>query len=394
MNTLQQKIINKIKTEGPITFKNFMEMALYEPDIGYYTSQNTKIGKAGDFYTSSHLHPIFGAMIGKQTEDMWEIMGKPSVFQIIETGSGAGYLCKDMLDYFKGVKGSRGHPSQCYGEWSQGASKEKEIYKHLQYIIVELNPAMRENQKSLLSDFSDKVSWASSIRELSNIRGCFLSNELLDSFPVHLIEMEDEIKEIFVSAEGERLIEIKEKPSTDEILNYLKEFSIELQKGYRTEINLQIKDWLNEVNNALTDGFILTIDYGYPARDYYSEDRNRGTLLCYHKHQVTEDPYQNIGEQDITAHVNFSSVKKWGEELGIKTIGFCQQGTFLISVGIDEAITEIYKNSPDYLFEVAKIKGLILPGTMGETHKVMIQYKGKGEPELKGFSIKNQMRNL
>lgn len=376
MNSLQQKIIQKIKSEGPVTFKTFMEMALYELDIGYYTSQNTKIGKAGDFYTSSHLHPIFGAMIGKQTEEMWETMGKPSVFQIIETGSGAGYLCKDMLDYLKGVEGG------------------KNIFKHIQYIIVELNPAMRENQKSLLSDFSDKVSWASSIRELSNIRGCFLSNELLDSFPVHLIEMEDEIKEIFVSAEGERLIEIKEKPGTDEILNYLKEFSIELQKGYRTEINLDIKKWLNEVNNALTEGFILTIDYGYPSWDYYSEDKDRGTLLCYHKHQVTEDPYQNIGEQDITAHVNFSSVKKWGEELGIKTIGFCQQGTFLISLGIDEAITEIYKNSPDYLFEVAKIKGLILPGTMGETHKVMIQYQGKGEPELKGFSIKNQMRNL
>jgi len=372
MNLLQQKIIRKIKSEGPITFKTFMEMALYEPDLGYYTSQNTKIGKAGDFYTSSHLHPIFGAMIGKQTEEMWEIMGKPSVFQIIETGSGAGYLCKDMLDYLK----------------------NREFFNPLSYIIVELNHAMRDRQKNLLADFSDKVSWASAIRELSNIRGCFLSNELLDSFPVHLIEMEDEIKKIFVSAGGESLIEIKEKPGTDEILNYLKEFSIELQKGYRTEINLQIKDWLNEVNNALTDGFILTIDYGYPARDYYSEDRNRGTLLCYHKHQVTEDPYQNIGEQDITAHVNFSSVKKWGEELGIKTIGFCQQGTFLISLGIDEAITEIYKNSPDYLFEVAKIKGLILPGTMGETHKVMIQYKGKGEPELKGFSIKNQMRNL
>lgn len=372
MNPLQQKIIRKIKSEGPVTFKTFMEMALYEPDLGYYTSQNTKIGKAGDFYTSSHLHPIFGAMIGKQTEEMWEIMGKPSVFQIIEIGSGAGYLCKDMLNYLK----------------------NREFFNPLSYIIVELNHAIRDRQKNLLADFSDKVSWASSIREISNIRGCFLSNELLDSFPVHLIEMEDEIKEIFVSAEGERLIEIKEKPSTDEILNYLKEFSIELQKGYRTEINLQIKDWLNEVNNALTDGFILTIDYGYPARDYYSEDRNRGTLLCYHKHQVIEKPYQNIGEQDITAHVNFSSAKKWGEELGIKTIGFCQQGTFLISLGIDEAIAEIYKNSPDYLFEVAKIKGLILPGTMGETHKVMIQYKGKEEPKLKGFLMKNQEERL
>lgn len=381
MNSLQQKIIEKIKKQGPITFRTFMEMALYEPELGYYTSQNTKIGRAGDFYTSSHLHPIFGMIIGKQIEEMWEIMEKPSAFQIIEMGAGAGYVCKDMLDYYKGL-GVRG----------QGL--EREIIKNLQYTIVEINPAMRERQKKLLAEFSDKVQWVSSLNELNGINGCILSNELLDAFPVHLIEMEDEIKEVFVSADGEALKEIKIKPGTSGISDYLKEFSVELPKCYRTEINLDIRKWLNEANNALREGFILTIDYGYPAWDYYSEDRNRGNLLCYHKHQVAEDPYQNIGEQDITAHVNFSSVKKWGEELGIKTIGFCQQGTFLMSLGIDEAIAEIHKNSPDYLFEVARIKKLILPGTMGETHKVMIQYKGNGEPKLRGFSIKNQRKNL
>jgi SAM-dependent MidA family methyltransferase len=109
---------------------------------------------------------------------------------------------------------------------------------------------------------------------------------------------------------------------------------------------------------------------------------------------VNEDPYQNIGEQDITAHVNFLSVKKWGQEVGFKTIGFCTQGTFLIALGIDEIINELYKDSPDYLFEVAKIKRLIFPGTMGETHKVMIQYKGDGYPELRGLSIKNQKEKL
>ena len=376
MNPLQQKIIEKIKTKGPITFKNFMEMALYEPELGYYNSQNTKIGRAGDFYTSSHLHPIFGMMIGKQIEEMWEIMEKPSDFQIVEMGTGAGYVCKDMLDYYKGGK------------------EEKNIFKYIQYIIIELNPAMREQQKKLLVDYLDKIRWVASLKELNNIKGCILSNELLDAFPVHLVEMEDEIKEVFVGADGEALKEIKEKPDTNEISDYLKEFSIELPKQYRTEINLDIKKWLNEVNNALTEGFILTIDYGYPSWDYYSEDKDRGTLLCYHKHQVVEYPYQHIGEQDITAHVNFSSVKKWGEKLGINTIGFCQQGTFLMSLGIDEAIAEIHKNSSDYLFEVARIKKLILPGTMGETHKVMIQYKGNGEPKLRGFSMKNQTKNL
>jgi SAM-dependent MidA family methyltransferase len=371
MNSFGQKIIKEIQRIGFISFETFMKMALYEPELGYYTSQKTRIGREGDFYTSSHLHPVYGAMIGKQIEEMWEIMKRPSDFHVIEMGAGAGYLCKDMLDYVK----------------------SKKMFDSLNYIIVEFNPVMIENQKNLLSDFSHKVKWVSSLKKLNSIKGCILSNELLDSFPVHLIEMEDEIKEVFVSVKGEELIEIKEKPS-DEISNYLKEFSIELIKGYRTEINLKIKEWLKEINTVLKEGFIFTIDYGYPARDYYSEDRNRGTLLCYHRHQVNEDPYQNIGEQDITAHVNFSSVKKWGEELGLKTLGFCPQGTFLIALGIDEIINELYKDSPDYLFEVAKIKRLIFPGTMGETHKMMIQYKGDGYPELRGFSIKNQKGKL
>ncbi|MDP3259619.1 MAG: SAM-dependent methyltransferase [Thermodesulfovibrionales bacterium] len=380
MNPLQQKIIEKIKSEGPITFKTFMEMALYESELGYYTSQKTRIGRSGDFYTSSHLHPAFGMMIGKQIEEMWEVMGRPSDFQIVEMGSGAGYLCKDILEYYKGL-----------GIGGQGL--EREIIKNLQYIIVELNPLMRENQKNLLSEFSDKVRWISSIKELSTIRGCFLSNELLDAFPVHIIEMNDEIKEIFVSTDNEKFTEIKGTPGTSGIADYLKEFFIELEKGHRTEINLEIEKWLGEIDRALTEGFILTIDYGYSSEDYYSEDRNRGTMLCYHEHQVTEDPYQNIGEQDITTHINFSSVKKWGDELGINTIGFCPQGTFLVSLGIDEVIAEIHKNS-DYPFEVARIKKLILPGTMGETHKVIIQYKGSGNPALRGFTIKNRIREL
>ncbi len=383
MSSLRKRIIERIKKEGPISFETFMEMALYEPGLGYYASQNTKIGKEGDFYTSSHLHPVFGVMIGKQIEEMWGILGKPSDFKIIEMGSGAGYLCKDMLEYFKGVGASRG----------RGAS-EREIFKSLQYIIVELNPAVIENQKNLLNEFSDKIRWSSALGELSKVKGCILSNELLDAFPVHLIEMDDEIKEILVGLEADKLIEIKVRPGTPEIPEYLKEFSIVLEKGYRTEINLKIKEWLREINNILDEGFIFMIDYGYPAWDYYSEDRNRGTLLCYHKHQVIENPYQNIGEQDMTAHVNFSSVKKWGEELGIKTIGFCRQGIFLVSLGIDEEMSRLHKESKDYLFEVARIKKLILPGTLGETHKALIQYKGDGEPKLRGFSMKNQAKNL
>ncbi|MEW6740468.1 MAG: class I SAM-dependent methyltransferase [Nitrospirota bacterium] len=374
MSPLKEKIIERIKSEGPINFETFMEMALYYPGLGYYTKDSTKIGRTGDFYTSPHLHSIFGAMIGRQMEEMWTAIGRPEIFHIVEMGAGMGYLAKDMLEYLE----------------------EKEIFKHLKYTIVEINPKVRAKQQELLSEFSDKVKWVSHISELKPITGCFLSNELLDAFPVRLIEVSNNpdngLKEIYVSIDGDDLVEVK-MPCSAEVKKYLNEFGIELPEGYKTEVNLKIKDWLSEVSNKLFEGFILTIDYGYPAQDYYSEDRNRGTLLCYYHHQINENPYQNIGEQDLTAHVNFSSLKKWGDELGLKTIGFCPQGTYLVSLGIDEIIKELYGDSPD-VFDVAKIKGLILPQGMGESHKVMIQYKGKDEPRLRGFSFRNQLKYL
>jgi SAM-dependent MidA family methyltransferase len=311
-------------------------------------------------------------IIGKQLEEMWEIMGKPSNFSAVEIGAGRGYLCKDMLEYLK----------------------NRHIFRSLNYIIAELNPVLRENQRNLLSDFSNKIKWISSVNDLHVIRGCIYSNELLDAFPVHLVEKEDTLKEIFISFNENYFIEQCQDVSSLDIINYLKQFSITMPRGYRTEINLRIKDWLRDIAEALTDGFLLTVDYGYTAQEYYEEDRTKGTLLCYHKHQVTENPYENIGKQDVTAHVNFSSLKRWGNEIGFKTIGYCPQGTFLIALGIDELITELYGDSPDYEAQILKIKGLLLPQGMGESHKVMIQYKGEGMPELRGFSLRNNVRHL
>lgn len=354
-----------------------MEMALYFPSLGYYTKEPTKIGRSGDFYTSPHLHRIFGAMLGRQMEEMWDLLGRPGRFQVVEIGAGMGYLAKDMLDYLKGEGRAGG---------------EKDIFKHLEYSIVELNPSMQKIQKELLGDCPERLKWFSDLEQVEEITGCFLSNELLDAFPVRLVEMEEELMEIYVGAEGDELVELK-LPCDSEAMEYLNEFGVELPGGYRTEVNLRIKEWLRKIGDKLREGFVLTVDYGYPGWDYYGSGRGRGTLLCYYRHQLSEDPYQHVGEQDITAHVNFTSVKKWGEEMGLKTLGFCGQGTYLVSLGIDEMLTELSGASPDF-FDTAKIKGLILPEGMGESHKVMVQYKGKGKPKLKGFDLRNQIKKL
>jgi SAM-dependent MidA family methyltransferase len=349
-----------------------METALYEPGLGYYAAGLDRIGRSGDYYTSSHLHSAFGALIGKQVLEMWEIMDKPENFSIVEMGSGAGYVCKDLLNYLE----------------------ETDLFDALSYKIIELNPELVIRQKDLLSDFSGKVQWFPTIKEIGAFTGCIISNELLDAFPVHIVQMADELKEVCVTFDGRNFIEELCPLSNDSLSEYFREFSVNLKKGHRTEVNLKIRDWLFDISKRLRKGFIITVDYGYTANEYYSEDRDRGTLMCYHRHQFNENPYQKIGLQDITAHVNFTSVKKWGEELGIFTSGFCSQGAFLVSLGIEDEIKRLYETSSDYLFEIARIKKLIMPQGLGEIYKVLVQSKGFNHSLLKGFSIKNQARIL
>ncbi len=381
---IREKIIERIKMQGPLTFETFMDMALYHPGLGYYSSPGTTIGREGDFYTSPHLHSIFGAMIGKQLMEMWEIMGRPDDFMAVEIGAGIGYLSKDIFDYLQRHSGDK-----------------SDLLKSLHYVIVEPYAHFKERQIETLGQILKnpphlaKISWVESLGELSEgITGCIFSNELLDAFPVHIVEMKETLKEVFVAFDGKEFVEEKRSLSSEEIADYLDRFSVPLPQGYRTEINLRIKGWLEEISKVLSCGFLLTVDYGYSAREYYSDERTTGTLLCYHRHLFNETPYRNIGEQDITAHLNFSSLREWGEDVALKTIGYCPQGTFLAASGIDEVITELYSDSPDYLYEVSKIKGLIMPQGMGASHNFMIQYKGDGLPGLRGFSMRNLKGSL
>jgi SAM-dependent MidA family methyltransferase len=381
MNPLREKIIETINRKGPVTFETFMEMSLYYPELGYYTSPGFAIGRRGDFYTSSHLHPIFGAMLARQLIEMWEQMGTPSSFQAVEMGGGAGYLCRDIFSYlFKR---------------SQNDKKLSNFFKSLSYVIVEINSDLQKRQKELLGEFAEHVKWITSLNEFSHkIYGCIFSNELIDAFPVHIVEMRDALREVYVDYANNDFIECVREVRDTRLIKYLSDFSITLSEGYRTEVNLRIRDWLKEISTLLSEGYLFTIDYGYSSKEYYNEERPRGTLLCYFNHKYNENPYKNIGSQDITAHVNFSSLKQWGEEFGLNTVGYAAQGAFLISSGIDDLLREFYHDSADYSSEISKIKSLILPQGLGESHKVMIQHKGKGLPELRGFEMQNRAGRL
>jgi len=366
-----------IRTKGPITFERFMDMALYYPGEGYYTSSENRVGKKGDFYTSPHLHEMFGAVLARQMEECWNILDRPDDFVIAEQGAGKGYLALDLLNELKG----------------------RECYRNIRYYIIEISRKEIEFQEGLLAEHSDRIRWVDTLDEIGRFRGCYLSNELVDAFPVHLIQMHEGLREVYVDIKGEKFVEMIGEPSVDDLASYLSLHDIVLEDGYRTEINLRTGTWIQAVANMMDEGFVITIDYGYDARDYYREERNRGTLLCYYRHQVREDPFEDVGEQDMTAHVNFSDIKKRGEEADLRTMGYSTQGTYLVSMGLDEIIIEKYdpeerELDENYHFEMAKIKGLITPGGMGESHKVMIQYKGVKEPAMRGFSIRNRIHLL
>ena len=369
---LQQIIREKIRTDGPMTFEAFMEAALYYPELGYYTAPKTRIGPEGDFYTSPHLHSIFGWLLAIQLSELKSIIEDPDEFTILEIGAGKGYLAESIIDFIR-------RKLNWKGNW--------------RYIIVEKNPHVVKDQKKHLAPHQDLIVWKTSLDEVEMFNGCVIANEVLDAFPVHLVVGSDPFQEIYVGLKEDRFTELQGRLSEPVLSSYVEKYNIPKINGYRTEINLRILDYLKKLNRILVEGFVISIDYGYSARDFYSVERSQGTLLCYYRHAINEDPYLNIGEQDMTAHVNFTSLKDWGNDLGLRSIGFCPQGTFLASLGIDDIISKELETDPNFHHELLKIKGLLFD--MGESHHVMVQYKGnRGFDTLKGLKLNNRIDRL
>ena len=366
---LSEIIIERIKKEGPLSFRDFMEMSLYYPELGYYNSTQNKIGANGDFYTSANLTAAFGAMIGRQIDEMWLNLEKKP-FNIIEYGAGTGLLCHDILDYLK---------------------NNIPLYDDLSYCIIEKSTSMREIQKKHLHE---KVSWYNTIKDIPEINGCILSNELIDNFSVHQVIMEDELKEIFVDY-NDGFIEIL-KPAKKELTDYFEKLNVQLPKGFRTEINLEAVSWIKEVSQSLQKGYVITIDYGSLSSELYNNRRSCGTLLCYHKHQKNDNPYQFIGQQDITTHINFSAISYWGTQFGMESCGIVDQAQFLLALGIKEYQNIALIKNKDNL-QLAAHEALMnyrLLFDMGMKFKVLIQQKGVPEYPLSGLKFSNSSRAL
>jgi SAM-dependent MidA family methyltransferase len=370
---LRRFILSQIEERGPIPFAQFMEWCLYHPGYGYYSSERTKIGRDGDYYTSPCVHPLFGHLIAKQLFQMATILGGET-FDVIEMGGGRGFLCGDILD------------------WSK--KNTPLFYDRLKYHLLETAPLFLKEQRERFSEQEKqgKVFWVNPEafkRGEVQIQGCFVSNELVDAFPVHRVVLDHgNLKEIYVTQQKGRFKERWGDLTDPRMVDYFRSMEITLEEGQKAEVNLEALDWMENVGRCLKKGFVLTIDYGYFAQELYAPHRREGTLLCYHQHRTSEDPYERLGEQDITSHVNFTSLIRKGEEAGLRFTGFVPQYRFLIGLGFLEEMESLAGelSEMDGLRLRLSLKHLIEPETgMGEVFKVLIQHKGIDHPLLDGL---------
>ncbi len=383
VSAVEQEIRELIQRYGRITFARFMQTCLYSPRGGFYSARGDRI--SAHFGTSATSHPAFGALIARQLEQMWQILGEPPVFHVIEVGSGDGALARSITDACR-----------------RTAPRFAEA---LYYVAADYEPGWVQSpvggfdgpdgtRERLSASGHDGASAIQQVRAeglaaFRNIVGCILCNELIDNFPVHRFAIEDgRVKEIFVTTDGARFIEVLDEPSTHRIAQRLDGLGLTLPEGYRGEVNLAMEDWVGQVSRALDHGFVLTIDYGELAEDLYSPENAQGTLVCFNRHAIGGDPYQDIGQQDITCQVDFTSLMRLGEVEGLETVGYTLQRRFLEDLGFRSLLEALETRGLSAArAELSRIAMMTLvdPDEYGD-FKVLAQAKGvEAGVELLGF---------
>ncbi|MGO9528613.1 MAG: class I SAM-dependent methyltransferase [Verrucomicrobiia bacterium] len=307
---------------GRITFERFMDLALYHAQFGYYTSCREKIGKRGDYFTSVSVGPLFGKLLAKQFLSFRKELDNPAEFEIVEFGGNRGQLRADVLT----------------------------TAPDLRYRIIEAGNPIPDS-----------------------IVGCVFSNEFLDALPVHVVQVKNGAwQETYVNADFKESLG---PLSTPRVADFLSDLPVQHMEGYRTEVNLRALDWLSDVARRLKHGWVVTIDYGYERPEYFAPHHRDGTLLCYHHHTQSADPYANIGEQDMTAHVEFTSFIEHGKTLGLEPVIFTDQSHYLLQIGEAEIAEIVERTAGQPSKERAAIQQLLHPELMGRTFQVLVQRK-------------------
>ncbi len=372
---LLEIIKQRILASGPMPFVQYMQMALYEPGLGYYSAGAQKLGATGDFVTAPEISPLFSYCLARQCQQVLEIVGGGD---ILELGAGSGVMAADMLLELERLQSLPNH-----------------------YYIVEVSADLRERQQHYLSQhcshLMDKISWLDALPQ-QGFRGVIVGNEVVDAMPVHKFQMNNGIKEFYVGLNDGELVWCIAEPSTAELEHYVA--GMELAEGYESEVNGLLKPWVASLADCLQQGLILLIDYGFPRHEYYHHDRSMGTLMCHYRHRAHSDPLIYPGIQDITAHVDFTAIAEVGSEQGLAVKGFTHQAAFLINLGLGEYMQGEYmqnesmqSESMNYIKKAQQIKILTMPSEMGELFKAIALARNVDEP-LNGFMQMNQLERL
>jgi SAM-dependent MidA family methyltransferase len=360
---LEELLAERIRRDGPIPFADFMRECLYHPVHGYYSKVESQ--RFADYYTSVDVHPIFGRLLARQFAEMWEHLGRPKEFLLVEAGAGTGRLAKHILDFSE--------------------AKLPDFYRALLYVAVERSALRREQGAIRSQRHADAGHFRTSVELPAQIpAGCVFSNELIDALAVHRVVMkEGALQEIFAGYENQKFLDVAAPLSTCAINEYFGTQGVTLKEGQHAEAGLEACDWIAEVGRRIGRGFVLTIDYGHRAKELFDEYHMRGTLLAYRNHRVSEDFYASPGEQDLTAHVNFTTLETWGRRSGLETAGFTSQTAFLLALGQKNDFADLYDGGQSEAEQVRarlQLKTLIHPEGMGERFQVLVQRKGVESP--------------
>jgi SAM-dependent MidA family methyltransferase len=358
VNPLRQKIEQEIRERGTIPFSRYMELCLYDPEFGYYSRNAQQFGKAGDFYTSSDVHAVFGRLLARQFEEMWRALGSPGQIELVELGPGRGLFAQDVLG------------------WSE--KKFPDFFRALRYILVESSPALRERiQETLrkhLESGKAEVSALYAPDEASGPNAIVFANEFFDALPVEILSTKGSLH---IDARDGRFVEVWTPPSPQE-LEFLDRYSVHSEPDERVEAPLAAQQFMDRIATGIQRGFIIAIDYGY-TREEQLAGRHRGTLKAIRQHSISANPYEAPGEQDITADVNFTALAAAAEKHRMETHKIITQSQFLLGIGEANQFADAFEECrlPQERAKVAlQLKHVVTPAGMGESFQVLIASRG------------------